>query len=77
MNLLKRIWPWSKIARLEKYLANESRKVKMTLAYLDQLYPECKHSIFDGKLYIWHVDHVQEFLYVDQPRMNFKVEGLS
>lgn len=77
MNLLNRIWPWSKIARLEDELVAERYSVRMLLAFLDRAEPGVRHVIFNHRFYSVTVDGMQEVIWVENPRSSYKVEGLS
>jgi hypothetical protein len=64
MNILSRIWPWSKIQRLEKEVENQrfyhsktSDFAAQCLAYIDHLEPDVQHFRFQGKLFCMGVDY--------------------
>ncbi len=84
MNILSRIWPWSKIQRLEEEVENQrfyhsktSDFAAQCLAYIDHLEPGVQHFRFNGRLYCMGVDYCNEVICVPNPRMNIKVEGLE
>lgn len=54
--ILKRIWPWSKIARLEAELELEREFSASCMFYLDEIEPNVKHIRLAGKLYMMGID---------------------
>lgn len=77
MTIFNRIWPWSRIAKLETELEAERQRHDRTdefasacLAYIDQIEPGVQHIRLSNKLYCMGVDHCNV---VERDRTTFSV----